>query len=170
MLLVALGASMAWAAIDPPPPRPMSVEVERDTINDRVTATATLRDGSQRLTLSCNPDDYDFVRVAFSSNRWLVFGNFITGERPLVYRFDDMPPRRLIWEVKDRSGRLAGRRRVTEFLRGLIDGQVLIFRTRDVEGHAFDLTFRLVGARAAVAQLLEICGETRVRDRLLGPA
>lgn len=166
MLLVALGVALASAAIETPPPRPMSVEVARDTISDRVSATATLRDGQQRLTLSCDPDEHDFIRVRFTSNRWLVYGNFITGERPLYYRFDDMPPRRLIWILEDRTGRLGGRHRVTEFLQGLIAGHVLVFRTRDVESHPFDLTFRLVGVRAAVDQLLTLCGESAARDRL----
>lgn len=177
MLLVALGAAMAWAApdtppdpFDPPPPRPMSVETVRDSITDHVRVTATLRDATQRLTLSCDPHDYEFIRVRFTSMRWLVRGNFITRERPLIYRFDDLPPRRLIWIVKDREARLAGRRRVTEFLREFVAADELVFRTRDVETNRIELRFRIVGARPAVAQLLAACGETALRDRWFGPS
>jgi hypothetical protein len=175
MLLVALGAAMAWAApdtppdpFDPPLPRPMSVETVRDPITDEVRVTATLRDSTQRLTLTCNPHDHEFIRVTFTSMRWLVRGNFITRERPLIYRFDDLPPRRLIWLVKDREARLGGRPRVARFLRDLVGARELVFRTRDVESNRFELKFRIVGARAAVRQLLEACGETELRDRWFG--
>jgi hypothetical protein len=176
MLLVALGAALAMAApdtppdpFDPPLPRPMSVETVRDTMSDDVRVTATLRDATQRLTLTCDPHDHEFIRVTFTSMRWLVRGNFLTRERALVYRFDDLPPRRLIWLVKDREARLGGRRRVTEFLRHFIGASELVFRTRDVESNRIELRFRIVGAREAVRQLLEACGETRLRDSWFGP-
>lgn len=162
MLFVAL----ALAAIDPPPPRPMSVETVRDAITDDVRVQATLRDGRQRLTLTCDPRDFEFIRVSFTSGRWLVRGNFITRERPLIYRFDDNPPRRLVWIVRDREARLGGRQRVGAFLGGLIDAEELVFRTRDVESNRIELRFRIVGARPAVDQLLRACGETELHDRL----
>jgi len=174
MLFVAL----ALTALDPPAvpyepplPRPMSVETVRDAITDHVRVTATLRDaGGERLTLTCDPHDYEFIRVRFTSMRWLVRGNFLTRERPLIYRFDDSPPRRLIWIVKDRVAQLGGRARVTEFLRGFVTASDLVFRTRDVETNRLELRFRIVGARPAVAQLLEACGDTALRDRLFGPS
>lgn len=176
MLLAALGAALAMAApdtppdpFDPPLPRPMSVETVRDTMSDDVRVTATLRDATQRLTLTCDPHDHEFIRVTFTSMRWLVRGNFITRERPLIYRFDDLPPRRLIWLVKDREARLGGRGRVTEFMRNLIGASELVFRTRDVESNRIELRFRIVGAREAVRQLLEACGEIRLRDSWFGP-
>ena len=177
MLLVALGAALAMAApdtppdpFDPPLPRPMSVETVRDTISDEVRVSATLRDATQRLTLTCDPHDHEFIRVTFTSMRWLVRGNFITRERPLIYRFDDLPSRRLIWLVKDREARLGGRSRVTEFMRELIGARELVFRTRDVESNRIELKFRIVGAREAVRQLLEACGETTLRDSWFGQA
>ena len=47
MFLIAL----ALAAAEPPspPPRPMRVEVTRDTISDDLTATATLQDRGAKL-------------------------------------------------------------------------------------------------------------------------
>ncbi|HVQ07680.1 MAG TPA: hypothetical protein VMS43_04530 [Allosphingosinicella sp.] len=176
MLLVALGAALALAApttppdpFDPPLPRPMSVETTRDTITDEVRVSAILRDATQRLTLTCDPHDHEFIRVTFTSMRWLVRGNFITRERALIYRFDDLPARRRIWLVKDREARLGGRERVTEFLREMIGARELVFRTRDVESNRIELRFRIVGARAAVQQLLEACGETILHDRWFGP-
>lgn len=178
MLFVALGAALAMAApdtppdpFDPPLPRPMSVETVRDTISDEVKVIATLRDaGQQRLTLVCDPHDHEFIRVTFTSTRWLVRGQFLTRERALIYRFDDLPARRRIWLVKDREARLGGRPRVTEFLRELIGASELVFRTRDVESNRIELRFRIVGAREAVRRLLEACGETELRDSWYGAA
>ena len=173
MLFAALAALMGWAApgtppdpYEPPLPRPMSVETVRDPITDDVRVQATLRDQDRRLTLACDPHDFEFIRVTFTSNRWLVRGNFITRERPLIYRFDDERPVRLIWIVKDREARLAGRSRVGEFLRGLIQADELVFRTRDVESNRLLLRFRIVGAREAVGQLLRQCGEIELRNRI----
>ena len=53
----------------------------RDPITDDVRVQATLRDQDRRLTLACDPHDFEFIRVTFTSNRWLVRGNFLTRER-----------------------------------------------------------------------------------------
>jgi hypothetical protein len=173
MLFVALAAALAWAAPDTPPdpyeppmPRPMAVETVRDPITDDVRVQATLRDQDRRLTLACDPHDFEFIRVTFTSNTWLVRGNLLTRERALIYRFDDARPVRLMWIVKNREARLAGRRRVGEFLRQFIDADELVFRTRDVETRRILLRFRIVGARAAVDQLLHQCGENDLHDRI----
>lgn len=176
MLLAALAAALGLAAPDTPPdpyepplPRAMTVGTVRDPITDDLRVQATLLDRGQRLTLACDPHDFEFIRVTFTSNRWLVRGNLITRERPLVYRFDDNRPVRLIWIVKDREARLAGRNRVGSFLEGLIDADELVFRTRDVESNRILLRFRIVGAREAVDQLLRQCGENDLHRRLFGP-
>ena len=173
MLFVALAAALAWAAPDTPPdpyepplPRPMAVETVRDPITDDVRVQATLRDQDRRLTLVCDPHDFEFIRVTFTSNRWLVRGNFLTRERALIYRFDDARPVRLIWIVKDREALLAGRRRVGDFLRQFIDADELVFSTRDVETNRILLRFRIVGARQAVDQLLRQCGENDLHDSI----
>jgi hypothetical protein len=173
MLFVALAAALAGVAPDTPPdpyepplPRPMTVETVRDPITDDIRVQATLRDQDRRLTLACDPHDFEFIRVTFTSNRWLVRGNFLTRERALIYRFDDLRPVRLIWIVKDREARLAGRRRVGEFLRQFIDADELVFRTRDVETNRILLRYRIVGGREAVDQLLRQCGENELHDRI----
>jgi len=162
--------ALALSAAEPPspPPRPMRVEVTRDTISDDITATAILQDRDAKLTLTCEPDDYEGVRVIFSSQHWLAQNSFFTGERPLLYRFDEERPVRLVWIMRDRGARLAGRQRVTKFLRGLIAAERLLFRTRDIEDRPVDIAFRIVGARPAVEQLLAACGEQRMRRRLFG--
>jgi hypothetical protein len=71
--------------------------------------------------------------------------------------------------VKDREARLAGRERVGEFLRGFIDADEVVFRTRDVESNRILLRFRIVGAREAVDRLLRQCGENALRDRIFNP-
>ena len=165
-----LFAALALAVVDPPPPRPMAVEVVRDPITDAVRASASLYDAGQRLTVACDPARYPGVRVTFSTRHWLAGDSFFTGERPLIYRFDSQPPRRLIWIMRDRGARLSGRGRVTFFLSGLIAAERLVFRSRDIEDHRLDLTFRVVGAYPAIAELLQACGEHRMRAQLFGPA
>jgi len=160
--------ALALAAAEPPspPPRPMRVEIVRDSISDDVAATATLLDRGAKLTLACDPDDYRGIRVIFTSRHWMAGSSLFTGERPLLYRFDEEPPVRLIWNMRDRGARLTGRERVTDFLRGLIASERLLFRSRNIEDRRIDIVFRLVGARPAVEQLLDACGEQRMRRRL----
>lgn len=164
MLLIAL----ALAAIDLPPPRPMAVEVSRDPITDQVRASANLYDSGQRLTLACDAAHFQGLRVSFTSSAWLSRGNIFTGERPLTYRFDDNEPRRHEWLIRDRSARLESRGEILSFVSALIGADRLVFRTRDVEEHRLDISFRIVGARPAVAQLLDACGEGALRVRLFG--
>jgi hypothetical protein len=158
MLLIAL----ALAAIDPPP-RPMTLEFERDSITDEISVKAELRDGPNRIEVTCDPADYRGIRVDLHTNRWLARGNMLTGERPLTYRFDDARPRRTMWDVSHRRARLEGRRRVLAFMRALAASRRLVVRTRDVEGRRYELAFRLVDTRPAVERTLEACGETLER-------
>ncbi len=166
MLLIALAL---FAAEPPaPPPPPMQVEVVRDPINDKVSASATLTDRGRKLVVACDADDYRGIRVSFSSARWVALPSVVTGPRRLVYRFDAQPPRRAIWVPRERGGRLVGRRRAADFLGDLIRSEQVVFRTRDIELRRFDLSFRIVGASPAIAELLRVCGETRLRDALFG--
>jgi len=166
MLLTAL----ALVAAEPPapPPRPMQVEVVRDAITDRVTASATLVDRGRTLVVACDADDYRGIRVSFSSGRWVALPSIVAGPRRLVYRFDEQPPRGAVWVPRDRGGRLVGRSRVANFLGDLIRSEQLVFRTRDIELRRFDLRFRIVGAQPAIAELLQACGEERLRRDLFG--
>src|SRR5688500_7919738 len=111
MFLIAL----TLAAVEPPP-RPMEVEVVRDPITDQVRAFATIRSGRDRLVVSCDRGGYDGARISFHAAHWLARGNVFTGERPVVHRFDDLPPRRTMWDIDNRRGTLAGRARVNDFL------------------------------------------------------
>ena len=140
----------------------------RDTISDDVSATATLQDGGAKLMLTCDPDDYEGVRIIFTSQHWMAGNSIFTGERPLLYRFDELPPVHRVWIMRDRGARLAGRTRVTNFLRGLLGAERLLFRSRTIEDRPVDISFRIVGARPAVEQLLAACGEQRLRRRLFG--
>lgn len=156
--------------VDPPPPRPMTLDVQRDPITDQVRATASIYDAGQRLDVSCDPARYEGVHVALSTRNWFAGDSFFTGERPLIYRFDSQPPQRFVWIMRDRGARLAGRGRVTFFLSGLIVAERLVFRSRDVEDRRLDLTFRVVGAYPAISELLRACGEGEMRTTLFGPA
>lgn len=152
MLLMAL----TLIAINPPP-RPMEVKVVRDAITDAIRAYAIQRDDGNRLVVSCDPAEYDGPRVSFHSRRWLARGNLFTGERPVIYRFDTAPARRMMWDIHHRHGALDDSRPVATFLRDLGSAERLVFRTRDVENREFDIIFRLRDVRPAVARALAAC-------------
>ena len=169
MLFVALALFAVEEPPAPPAPRPMSVEVVRDPVTDRVSATATLRDAGQRLDIACDPARYPGLRVSFTSMYWLARGNLLTGERSVTYRFDEQRPRRLYWNVQARSGRIGdARNRARPFIRDMLSSERVVIRTRDVEERPIDLIFRLVGARPAIAQLLDACGESELKDSWFG--
>ena len=150
--------ALALQSIEPPP-EPMELEVIRDPITDVVRAYATIRESGDRLVVSCDPAKYDGVRVSFHGRHWLSRGNLFTGERPVIYRFDDLPPRRMMWDVNNRRGMLRGNR-VDSFLADLMSADKLVIRTRDIEQHRYDMTFRLVDVRPAVEQALAACADS----------
>jgi hypothetical protein len=148
--------ALALAAVEPPP-QPMTVEVVYDPITDRVRAYATARAEGSRVVVSCEPSRYEGARVSIHARRWLSRGSVINGNRPLTYRFDRNPARRMLWDVDDRRAQLTGRRRVRNFLIGMMRSNQVVIRTRDIENNRYDLTFPLVGARAAIEQALGAC-------------
>jgi hypothetical protein len=157
-------AALALLAPDVPPPpefvppaRPMEVEIIRDAITDDLRAHAVLRDRGNRLVVSCEPTDYEGPRISFHAQRWLARGNLITGERPVIYRFDDQRPRRMMWDVNDRRGILTSETRADRFIDELMASDELVIRTRDIENHLFDMVFRLVDVRPAIEQALAAC-------------
>jgi hypothetical protein len=140
-----------------PPPRPMSVEVVRDAITDEVRASASVRDDGNRLVVSCEPGEYDGPRISVHSRRWLGRGHIFSGDRPVIYRFDSQPPRRMMWDIDGRWATLSRGVRVAAFLRDLQGAQRLVVRARDVENRRFDMIFRLKDVAPAVQQALAAC-------------
>jgi len=140
-----------------PPPRPMTVEVVRDPITDAVRADATLRDDGNRLVVSCDPAEYDGPRIRVHSRRWLGRGHLFSGHRPVIYRFDNQRPRRMLWDIEDRRATLSRGRRVAAFLNELQTAQRLVIRARDVENRRFDMIFRLKDVAPALGQALAAC-------------
>jgi hypothetical protein len=163
MFLIAL----ALFAVDPPP-RPMSVDVIRDPITDAIRAYAVVRERGDRLVVSCDPERFDGPRVSFHARRWLARGNLFSGARPVTYRFDEGPPRRMLWDVENRHATLSSRSRVAAFLADLVVAEKLVIRTRDIENHRYDLSFRLVDVRPAVEQALAACAGTPPREGTQG--
>lgn len=149
--------ALALATPIEPPPRPMEVDVIRDPVTDDVRAYATVYEHRNRLVVSCAPAEYDGARISFHSDRWLSRGNLFSGERPVIYRFDDNSPRRMMWDVNNRRGTLTGRSRVDSFIADLVNADKLVIRTRDIEHHRLDLTFRLVDVRPAIEQAFAAC-------------
>ena len=143
---------------------PMTVEVNRDRLTDQVSAVATLRSGDNRLEVGCTPHARRRIWVRLRSNRWFQGGDPIDGNISFRARFDDRPARRLTWSVRERTAMLVGRVRVERFVRELVAAGDLI-RARGPERRRYDLVFETEGAREAIGQALEACGD-RLRNRL----
>lgn len=169
MFLIALALAAAPPAVapDPGPPEPMTLDVRRDPITDRVRATATLRADGERIELSCRTERPGEIQVAYHSRHWIARGNFVTGMEPIVYRFDEARPVRRLWRVRDRSASFAASDRVVPFLRGLLTSRRLALRASDIEGHRFDALFAIGETSAAIGGLLETCGSRRLNERIL---
>jgi len=164
MVLIAL----ALAAVQPAtPPQPMEVVIERDPISDRLRATATLRSQGERIEIRCRAPDWGDVHVEYHSRRWLARGQFVTGQTPLTYRFDGQRPVRKLWRVRDRTASFDDRSRAIAFLRALMGARRLVIRMRDIENHRFDTAFTIGESSAAITQLLQTCGSSRINPRVL---
>jgi len=164
MILIAL----ALAALPPAPPaQPMEVEIARDPISDQLRATATLRGVGERIEIRCRAPDWGDVHVAYHSRRWLARGQFLTGQTQVTYRFDGQRPVRKLWHVRDRTASFDDRGRTIAFLRALMGARRLVIRTRDIENHRFDTVFSIGESSAAITQLLQTCGSSRINPRVL---
>jgi hypothetical protein len=139
------------------PPEPMRATIGRDLINDRIRATATLRQGGNRLVVICEPGNEDGPRVTFNSRRWLARGHLLSGRRRMTYRFDNHPPRRMFWDIDDRRATLTRDVRVNAFLRDLRTARRLVIRVKDMEQRRFDAVFDLHGAGPAVDRVMQAC-------------
>jgi hypothetical protein len=162
-MLSTLVALMAQSFVMQPPrepaePSPMVVEIVRDAMTDDIRAFATLRQGGDRLVISCDPARYRGARVEFHSRRWLQPGTFAWFDAPLRYRFDDNPPQQMMWYIRHRRAALYRERRAAAFIAEMMTSRRLAIRTRDVENHRFDTVFTLPETRPAIEQALSACG------------
>jgi hypothetical protein len=163
MLVVAPGPAPAQQA----PPLPMTVEIERDPIDDSVRAFAIARTRDARLSVGCNPRRYRGVRVMLAGAAWLTPG-FVSNRRSIRYRFDDAPARRARWQTRRGFAYLRSARHVLSFMQWIAASNRLAVRTRDVEGREIDLIFALEGGRAAIDRMLTACGDEALRQSVLG--
>ena len=154
--MLAMALSIVATAL---PPQPMQVQVVRDRITDHVRAYATVRDDGNVLAVSCDTSGNDGARVSFHSRRFLRPGHFLYGgDRSVTYRFDNLPPRRMFWDIEQRRGLLTDRDDVADFLTGLANARQLVIRARDIENDRFDMVFQLRDAGPAIAATLAACG------------
>jgi hypothetical protein len=139
------------------PPEPMTVTMGRDLINDRVRATAELRQGGNRLAVICETGDEDGPRVTFHARHWLARGHLFSSRRRMTYRFDDAPPRRMFWRIRERRATLTRDVRVAAFMRDLRTARRLVIRSSDMEKRRFDAVFDLQDVGPAVDRVLQTC-------------
>jgi hypothetical protein len=169
MFLIALALATPLAAPEAEPPaQPMTVEVVRDPINDRLRATATLRANGERIEIRCRAPDWGDVSVEYHSRRWIARGNFLSGQQPVTYRFDDHAPIRRLWHVRDRVASFDDRGRVIAFVAALMNARRLALRTRDIENRSFDAAFPIGETQGAIVELLHTCGSSRINPRIIG--
>lgn len=142
---------------------PMTSEVTYDRLTDRVSATATLRSGDDRLEVGCEPYAPRRAWVRLRSYRWFRDGNAFNGNIVFGHRFDDQPARRLGWSVRERSALLVGRGRVSTFVRQLVAANRLVIRAPGPEGRRYDILFEIEGAADAVNRALDACGDPLLR-------
>ena len=168
-IALALAATLAEQAPPAEPaPEPMTVEVVRDAITDRLSATATLRARGERIELRCRAPHWGEVSVEYHSRRWIARGNFFTGMQPVTYRFDDHAPVRRLWRVHDRVARFDDRGRAIAFIGALMNARRLVLRTRDIENRTFDAVFPIGDTQRAVVELLHTCGSHEINPRIIG--
>jgi hypothetical protein len=165
MFLIALALASVQAE---PAPRPMTVEIVRDAINDRLRATATLRANGERIEIRCEASDWGDVSVQYHSRRWIARGNFLSGQQPVTYRFDDHAPSRRLWHVRDRVASFDDRNRVIAFVAALMGARRLVLRTRDIENRSFDAIFPIGETQPAIVELLHTCGSSRINPHIIG--
>jgi hypothetical protein len=169
LIALALAATQAQpAAPAGPAPQPMTTEIVRDAITDRLRATATLRADGERIEIRCEAPDWGDVSVQYHSRRWIARGNFLSGQQPVTWRFDDHAPSRRLWRVRDRVARFDDRGRVIAFVTALMGARRLVLRTRDIENRTFDAVFPIGETRSAIVQLLHTCGSSRINPRIIG--
>ena len=136
--------------------RPMTVEVERDPITDRVSAYAVARAANGRLWVGCDPDRFRGLRIFVRAEGW-VDSDIIKGGRGVTYRFDGAAPRRLNWDTRRGAAYLRWSNEAASFLGWMRASQRLAVRTRDVEKREMDLIFPLAGAQPALDEMLRAC-------------
>ena len=165
MFLIALALAATQAE---PAPQPMTIEIVRDAITDRLRATATLRANGERIEIRCRAPDWGDVSVQYHSRRWIARGNFLSGQQPVTYRFDDHAPSRRLWHVRDRVASFGQRGRVIAFVTALMGARRLVLRTRDIENRTFDAVFPIGETQTAIVELLHTCGSRRINPRIIG--
>jgi hypothetical protein len=169
MFLIALTLAAPLAAAEAEPAaQPMTIEVVRDAITDRIRATATLRANGERIEIRCREPDWGDLSVEYHSRRWIARGNFLSGLQPVTTRFDDHAPLRRLWHVRDRVASFDDRGRVIAFVGALMRAHRLVLRTRDIENRSFDAVFPIGETQSAIVELLHSCGSKRTNLPLIG--
>ncbi len=159
MPAISLLVAMALAS------EPATSEITYDRVTGEVRTTATFHSGDDRLEIGCTPFEVRRLWVRLRSHRWLREGNVFNGDAILMFRFDEQPPIRMMWSVRERAAMLVGLGRVERFVRRVVDSRQLIVRARGPEGRRYDITFSTEDARDVIGRALEACGNP-LRRRL----
>jgi hypothetical protein len=170
-----LAALFSLAALQPvpepvepplPPPGRTTLEISSDPIDDSVRAFVVYRAGEARLTVGCNRDRFDGVRVRLSDSGW--FSPRFLFTRRVRYRFDSAPARSGLWRTGDGGVHLDGGSQSRSFVRWLAASQRVALRARDVEDRRREFVFATGGSRPLIEQMLDACGATRLREEIGG--
>ena len=152
MLVLALAAAALQPTVPP------ALEVERDPLNDRVSAFAVIRAPEGRLAIGCDPQQFDGLRIMLHSTRgWFARAEFVTRARRFAFRFDRARPVRVRWETSRRTAWVGSQRTTSLMIARARAAQSLVVRARDFEGRQMDFVFDMAGARPLIDEAIGIC-------------
>lgn len=152
MLAIAVAAAAFQPALAP------ALEVERDPINDRVSAFAVIRSPEGRLAIGCDPQEYDGIRVMVHSTRgWFARAEFVSRARHFTFRFDRARPVRVTWETSRRTAWVGSPRTAAVMIARARGAYRLAIRGKDFEGRQMDFVFDMAGARPVIDEAVGIC-------------
>lgn len=157
-LIAAAAAAPAW-----------KLGVGDDPIDDKPYTYAILESGRDTLLIGCDMSRDPEVTVTLETNKWLGGANRFTGEKLILYRFDDLRPVENIWIQTSQAATLREPQRVTPFLKALVSSRRLVVRTRDDRYQDIDFIFDLGNPIPAVRRMLERCGDAKLASAVLPP-
>ncbi len=137
---------------------PAHIEVEQDPITDTVSTFAVAQAENGRLSIGCDPDRFEGIRIALQGRGWFGGENQFTDRLWVKYRFDGAPPQRSRWGTERGSAYLGRQEEVQTFLAWISAADRISIRAKDVENRETDFIFALDDARPAVSRMIEACG------------
>lgn len=139
-----------------------------DPITDEQTVMAAWGDEDGGIALVCAPAK-KALRVAFLSGRH-PFGKtgLLNSAWKDTYRFDSNAPVTKDWIHSDDVSTLFESGDIIAFVRELASSSKFVMRARTFYDESFDVVIPLQNTKAAAKEVIDACGDTKVRRGLGG--